>query len=607
MSSGSPLFLINIAQRIRRLLTPPQQRQAVGVMGLSFLGNLAEVIGLASVVPYVLMIVDQDFFENNPYVRALYEVLPVTSKVSFLLVVLIGILLLFIGKNAIALGIDYRQARFAYDMATDFSRRQARYFLSRDWPFHQQFSGHRVLNEAKTIPFMFGTNVLLRGIGVVSDGLLGLLILGVVLAVDPWIGVALAVILVPLVITGYQRMKEQIKQLGTQRNALQPYASNAAIQMNQAYPVIKLYQKEPHFLDQFVSYQRQLHNIQTWITTYSAFTRKFMEVNALMGILIIAAYTALMGYSGQQLFLFLSVYATASYKLMPSISRVFDSILTIRSTTYALDNLEAHLTAEQEQADWQAPVRPIPFRDAIQLQDIRFTYPEHTKPTLDGVSLTIRKGEAVGIMGPSGEGKSTLLYVLMQLLQPDSGSITVDGQALTPERQRAWQQHLGLVWHQNFVMSGTLRENIAFAEHPESVDENCLHQVVQEASLQELVRSWPGGLDAPIAESGHSLSEGQRQRIALARALYRNASVLLLDEATNALDAHTEALIRQTLADQKAAGKTLIMVSHRSQSLGICDAVYEMQNGQLLTPADNQGPDERISNGALTLSNHNLS
>lgn len=607
MSRGSPLFLINIAQRIKRLLTKDQQRKAVGVMGLSFLGNVAEVIGLASVVPYVLMIVDQDFFESNPYVRGLYEFLPVTSKISFLLVVLIGILLLFVLKNAIALGIDYRQARFAYDTATDFSRRQARYFLSRDWPFHQQFSGHRLLNEAKTIPFMFGTNVLLRGIGVVSDGLLGLLILGLVLAVDPWIGVALAVILVPLVVIGYQRMKEQIKQLGTQRNALQPYASSAAYQMNQAYPIIKLYHKEEHFLDQFVDYQHQLHRIQTWITTYSAFTRKFMEVNALMGILIIAAYTALMGYTGQQLFLFLSVYATASYKLMPSISRVFDSILTIRSTSYALDNLEAHLAGEGETAHEQVPVKPIPFQETLQLTDVRFTYPDHDTPTLDGVSLTIRKGEAVGIMGPSGEGKSTLLYVLMQLLQPDSGSITVDGLSLTPERQRAWQQQLGLVWHQNFVLSGTLRENVAFAEKPEAVDENRLHRALREAGLEALVESWPGGLEAPITESGRSLSEGQRQRIALARALYRDASVLLLDEATNALDADTEALIMQTLADQKAAGKTLIMVSHRPQSLRICDTVYEMRSGQLVAPAYNQGAGKRISDEALTLSNQNLS
>lgn len=573
---------------------------------LSFFGNLAEVVGLATVIPYVLMIVDQQFFENNPYVRALYEALPVTSKAGFLLLVLIGILLFFILKNAIALGIDYRQARFAYDIATDFSRRQARFFLSRDWLFHQQFSSHRVLNEAKTIPYMFGTNVLLRGISLVSDTLLGILIIGIVLAVDPWIGVAVAVILLPLVVIGYQRIKGHIQELGHQRNALQPYASSAASQINQAYPVIKLYKKEAFFLNEFVHYQKQLHRIQTWITTYSAFTRKFMEVNALVGILIIACYTAVMGYSGQQLFLFLSVYATASYKLMPTISRVFDSILAIRNTTYALDNVEDHLSEEPIAADWQSSVQPLDFHEKLQLSKVCFTYPVHSKPTLNQVSLTVKKGEAVGIMGPSGEGKSTLLYVLMQLLEPDRGDMAVDGKIVGPDSHRAWQQQLGLVWHHNFVISGTLRENVAFAEQPQAVDEKKLQMALQKAGLEGLVNSWPKGWDTPIAEEGRTLSEGQRQRLALARALYRDASVFLLDEATNALDQESEAFIMKTLEELKEAGKTLIMVSHRYAGLRICDTVYQMQNG-ILAYADNPEHGERIFEAKEYTSNQNLS
>jgi ABC-type bacteriocin/lantibiotic exporter with double-glycine peptidase domain len=316
-------------------------------------------------------------------------------------------------------------------------------------------------------------------------------------------------------------------------------------------------------------------------------------VNALLGILIIAAYTTIMGYSGQQLFLFISVYATASYKLMPSISRIFDSILAIRSTTYALENLEAHFAEKDRSLDWQSEVAPLNFQNTIKLTEIQFTYPEHSQPTLDGLNLSVGKGEAVGIMGASGEGKSTLLYVLMQLLAPDHGTIHVDDLALKGEHQRAWQQKLGLVWHHNFVLSGTLRENVAFAEDPEMVNEQSLKTAIQQAGLEDLVKNWPRGLDSPIAEEGRSLSEGQRQRIALARALYRDASVFLLDEATNALDDHTEAIIMKTLADLKAAGKTLIMVSHRYQSLRICDTVYQLQNGRL-TYSYNPAPSERI-------------
>ena len=244
MRNPVPLYLVTIARRIKALLSRNQQRAAVVTMGLSFVANLAELAGLATVVSYALMIADKGFFEENPYVRALYQGLPVDSKPAFLLVTLAGILVLFLAKNALALAIEYRQARFAYRVANDFSRRQVRYFLSCDWLYHLRRSSHTILHEAKTIPFMFGTNLLLRGIGIIGDGLLAMLILAVVMAIDLPIAVAIAVILTPLVILGYQAIQKNIHRLGAERNILQPYAGRAVFQVSQAFPLIKLYNQE---------------------------------------------------------------------------------------------------------------------------------------------------------------------------------------------------------------------------------------------------------------------------------------------------------------------------------------------------------------------------
>ena len=607
MRNPVPLYLVTIARRIKALLSRNQQRAAVVTMGLSFVANLAELAGLATVVSYALMIADKGFFEENPYVRALYQGLPVDSKPAFLLVTLAGILVLFLAKNALALAIEYRQARFAYRVANDFSRRQVRYFLSCDWLYHLRRSSHTILHEAKTIPFMFGTNLLLRGIGIIGDGLLAMLILAVVMAIDLPIAVAIAVILTPLVILGYQAIQKNIHRLGAERNILQPYAGRAVFQVSQAFPLIKLYNQEGFFLDTFVEYQRKLNRIQTWITTYSAFTRKFMEVVALLGILIIAGYAMLMGYSGQQLFLLISVYATASYKLIPSLSRVFDGIVAIRSTEYTLDNLEANLGGNQEQQHALSSVPdPLPFRQSINLEAVTYRYPEHARPTLDQLNLTISKGQAIGITGASGEGKSTLLYLLMQLLTPEEGAIKVDGTVLKPHHQKAWQQQLGLVWHHNFILDGTLQENVAFSEKQPNVNQHQLHQALEQAGLADLTAKLPQGIQTHLAEEGRALSEGQRQRIALARALYRDAEVLLLDEATNALDSNTENHVLGTLKALKDRGKTLVMVSHQINSLRICNQVYNLRNGRLEALYKNEHPQDMPGNGSIS-SNVNFS
>ena len=581
-------FIVDIAGRIHALLTGRQRKQAWLMVILNFLEGLLEIIGLASIIPYVLMVVDPGMFENNPYVKQLFEAMPVESKNGFLVLVLMGILLLFILKNGIALLIEYRRAAFAYDVATELSDRQARYYLSRDFLYHLRTSNHEVVNKAKTIPFMFGNGVLLRFIILVGDILLAFIILGTILYVNAWIFMALALILTPLIFTGYNQTKHRVKKLGERKNSYQPVANAGIYRVSQAFPIIKLYNKEQFFKERFVHYQDKIHQIQAKIHTYNAFARKFMEVNAILGILVISVYTFFIGMKGEQLFLFLSIYATASYKLIPSLSRIFDSILTIRGHQYAIQALEARQPEEVHSPS--AKVKPeaekIPFAHSVQLNSVEFTYPGAAEKTLKGIDLTIPCGHIVGIAGKSGEGKSTLLYILMQLIIQDKGSLFIDNGEVNEGNRQLWQKKLGLVWHDNFILNAGLAENIAFAEKPENIDRDKLWKVVNQTGLTDFVEKLPKGLDTVMEEDGRSLSAGQQQRIAIARALYQDASMLLFDEPTNALDKDSETVILKAVKALKNEGKTIVMISHRFSTLKICDQIYELANGKLSRPYD---------------------
>lgn len=578
-------FFIDVGRRIVSLLSPSQKQRLSGIVFLSFLGSLLEIVGLASIVPYILTVAKPDLLNDNPHLQNLYEWLPVASNETFLVFLLIAILALFVLKNGFGTWIDYLQSRFAKSVATYLSANQARYFLSQDFLFHQAISNHEVTNKGKLIPFSFSFNVLLRFMNLVGDFLITLLVLGIVLYVNAWILVALGVILTPIVVVGYQSTKKKIRDWGQTRNEFQPLATGSIYQISQAFPFIRLYQKEQFFLDRFSNYQDKIHHLSSNIFIFSGISRKFIEIAAIVGILVIALYTIAIGMGQQQLFIFLSLYATASYKLMPTLGRLFDSILTIKAHLFTIEALENRQVSEDEQADFflHKP-EPLPFREKITLRDIHFTYPTQSSKTLNGINWDISKGSMVGIAGKSGDGKSTLVNVLMQLLVQNQGQIYVDDQMITDANRRAWQRQIGLVGQQNFILNATLAENIAFAEKPENVDSHLLEKTIYMAGLKDFVNHLPSGLQTFVQEQGQQLSEGQKQRIAIARALYQNAELFIFDEATSGLDTENENIILDTAQRLQKEGKTIILVSHRFSTLRFCDRVYVISDGRFSDP-----------------------
>jgi ABC-type multidrug transport system fused ATPase/permease subunit len=279
----------------------------------------------------------------------------------------------------------------------------------------------------------------------------------------------------------------------------------------------------------------------------------------------------------------MTLFVAAVFRLIPSMNRILMAMNTIRVSQEAVDEIHRDLsfadgrTAAREEA---AGPNRIPFEHSIRIDDLSFRYPGSSGVAVEHINLEIRKGESVGLAGASGAGKTTLVDLILGLLAPETGRMTVDGEDIVP-RMRTWRRQVGYVPQSIYLTDDTIRRNIAFGVADENIDQARVADAVGLARLDEMVASLPDGLDTVIGEHGIRLSGGQRQRIGIARALYRDPELLVLDEATSSLDTETEHEISNAI-DALSGHKTLIIVAHRLSTIRRCDRVIFMEKGRLV-------------------------
>ena len=281
----------------------------------------------------------------------------------------------------------------------------------------------------------------------------------------------------------------------------------------------------------------------------------------------------------------MGVFAVTALRLIPACSQLTQALGRMRNSTFTLDALYSDLKEVSSQEQFLAPSvpqssQPLTFKRDLQLKSLVYRYPQAASVSLDGISMTIRKGESIGLIGTSGAGKTTLVDVILGLLRLECGDIQVDDRSICSNLQ-GWKQLVGYIPQTIFLLDDTLANNIAFGIPEDEIDSEQLKYAIEAAQLEELVRDLPEGVQTTIGERGMRLSGGQRQRIGIARALYHQREILVLDEATSALDNDTERLIGDAI-NNLAGSKTLIVVAHRLTTLEHCDRIYALEKGRIV-------------------------
>lgn len=296
-------------------------------------------------------------------------------------------------------------------------------------------------------------------------------------------------------------------------------------------------------------------------------------------VLTLIAILVVRGEEIESLIPALSAFVMAAVKLLPSANRIAGAINSIAFQEPSLDKLLENIKAleEMEDEEWNDQVNKLDLKQEILLKDVTFSYPNAENCVLEHANMSVPVGMSVGIVGASGAGKTTEVDIMLGLLKPQEGQVLADGVDIQTA-YHAWLSHIGYIPQMIFMLDDTIRGNVAFGMDSQEVDELAVWKALEEAQLAEFVRSLPEGLDTQIGERGIRLSEGQRQRIGIARALYTDPELLIFDEATSALDNETESAIMESI-NALHGKKTMVIIAHRLTTIEECDMVYRVENG----------------------------
>lgn len=381
--------------------------------------------------------------------------------------------------------------------------------------------------------------------------------------------------MMPTFLLFYQSIKEKIHHYGKETNEIRSTTFKTIFEAIFGIDEVKLANKESFFIKRSMASLSYYYNLFTKVSVLQSIPIKIIEVTAVAGIVMLYFYSIWLSDDQSSLFTLLIIFATAAYRLMPSMNRMMSALIDIKNKSYVFETL-SEIGHDQEN---HTEKLSLTFEKEITFNGVDFSFPGKAQQVLSNFNLTIQKGEKVGLVGESGAGKSTILKILLGFLSPQKGTVSVDGNTLNDKTLHSWREKIGYVQQDFYLLDTSLAENIAFGETKENINFERLKKCIKLAQIEELVASLPGKLEANIGEFGSNLSGGQKQRIAIARALYKKAEVLIFDEATSALDNQTEKEIIETINHLQGNNYTIIMIAHRVSSLKFCDVIYKIKNG----------------------------
>jgi ABC-type multidrug transport system fused ATPase/permease subunit len=569
------------------LIPRGKRRGAAGVTLASALLAVLDFIGMAALIPVLLMVLNEDIIFTNATISRLYEALGFTSQNGFVIAVCLAVLSVMVLKSVFSIVVVNAMRKYQLSLFRYYSTRMFDIYLSKGLLFIRGNHTSQLINNVNGICLRFADGVIGSLFEIVSDTLLLSMIVTALLIYDPLLVLLAAAVFVPLAVVYSRIFNRRMIENGREENRLFVAQNKTLYETLRGYSDIEINNAEKYVSGKFRKGLKTLSEYRRKAGLVRMASGRVTEFSLILGVVAMIIIGLSIGKDMSSLAVSLGVFAFAAYKIVPSVSRIVNSWVEYKRNSYAAETIRATFReAPRIRFDSVSTAR-LPFEKEIAIENISFAY-EGGRQVLDNFSLTIKKGEKIGIRGYSGAGKTTLFNIICGFFEPDSGAIRIDGAALTPENRREWQNNLACVSQDVFIPDATIAENIAFGMERSDIDEERLRKAISTASLDEFVRSLPDGVDTVTGESGCRVSGGQRQRIGIARALYKEASVLLFDEATSSLDNKTEEEIVRAIEKLSAdrSDLTMLIISHRDRTLTFCDRVIEI-NGQPAT--DNDG------------------
>ncbi len=542
-------------------------------------GAALETLGIGLVIPVLALMADSDLVTRYP---ALSPVLNSLGNPSHEWLVVAAMLVL-VGVYAIKslfLGfLAWRQMSFVFGVQAELSQRLFIGYLRQPYTFHLQRNSAMLIRNAMHETNVFTHSGLIAGMLFLTELLILLSISVLLLVIEP-LGAILVVSTLGLASWGFHRLtRNHVLSWGESRQHHEGLRIQHLQQGLGGAKDVILLGRESDFLSQYQHHTASSIRAGQRQQTLQAFPRLLLELLAVTGLAVLVLVMIWQGEPLAALLPTLGLYAVAAFRLMPSANRVLNAVQNMRYSLPAIDTLHSEVQLLASTKVPQSGV-PLPFNDVLTLEDVHFHYPSTEDKALHGVSLSISRGTSVGFIGGSGAGKSTLVDIILGLLTPASGAVKIDGVDIQTNL-RGWQSQIGYVPQSIFLTDDTLRRNVAFGLANDQIDEVAVRRAVRAAQLEQFVKELPNGLDTLVGERGIRLSGGQRQRIGIARALYHDPPVVVLDEATSSLDTINERRVMDAVRALQG-DKTLIIVAHRPSTVEHCNHLIRLERGRVV-------------------------
>jgi ATP-binding cassette, subfamily B, bacterial PglK len=582
-----PPFIHNVADLIRRVLflARPYGKAKLGaVFSLSLAQALFQVIGITSIFPFLAIAADPERIRRSHFGTQFLSLFPPMENRQLLLVAGIIAIVALLLSNAVNLLSEYARTRYAQNFAHWLRVRLLRRIAAQPYTYFLQRNSGDLLKKIMGDVTNYAGGVLLPLLDTVARVLTAVLLLVTLFLVQPVIAISAAVILGGFYAVTFQLLTRKRREVDEKLKTHVAGSYREAQQMLGGIKPVKVHRAEEHFIAQFAGHSAIIARMYARTPVFANSARYFVEPLAFGGLVVAVLLLAARGRDFSDILPNLGVMALAGYRLLPSLQLLYAQLTQVSSMRHAVDEVYDEFVAAEANGsipsvfstESVAPASPLSWKNDITLCDVSYRYPGAPRPALEGLSLVIPKNTSLGVIGPTGSGKSTFVDLLLGLYHPTAGEIFIDGQLLTSTLVPSWQASIGYVPQDIFLIDDTIARNIAFGLPDEKIDEARLGEACAMAQLLDFIEGeLPKGFDTNVGERGVRLSGGQRQRIGLARALYHRPSLLILDEATSALDVATEAKLLEAL--RSLAGKlTMIVAAHRLSAVANCDQLLDL-------------------------------
>ncbi len=571
-------------KKLRYILTRKEKIKLVFLLLMLIIGSFLELLGVGVFVPFIEIIMDPAAILENEILKRLYMLFHEPSIEVFLTYVSLGICGIYIIKN-IYLGIMQNCIlKFSYNIRMNIAVKLLKTYMSESYTFHlsKNIAELQRCLTNDTGQFMTFINSSLQLLAEAAVCIaIGLYLF------DTSHSITVAVVGILIVCVGAFSIvsKKVSTKLGLQN---QMYNAKLFQWINQSLggiKEIKVLHREKYFIDVYQDNYKKLIKGAKNNELLATIPKYIVEAMAITGLLL--AVIVKMFFGRREIAGFipqLSAFAVAAFRLLPSVGKINSYVNSIMYSVPSVDLIYKDLKEIENcrcvEIEETSGKTYLDFEDKINVRDLTYIYPNTENPVLQKVSLEIKKGETIALVGASGAGKTTLADIMLGVLEPQIGDVTIDGVSIY-ENMENWHSQLGYIPQTIYLSDDTIKNNVAFGVAAEKIDENAVKEALRKAQLLEFIETLDDGMDTFVGDRGIRLSGGQRQRIGIARALYHDPEILVLDEATSALDQETENAVMESIENLKGS-KTMIIIAHRLTTIRNADKVYEVKNAEVI-------------------------